>query len=133
MMFRLQLVHINMAAAFPPAQSVELEQHAEQIVSHLRERHGNDRVASVRIEDVFADIREASARVDALQSVLSSIQDGTSKQDLFAQLKQQLLQQAASERGCNKILMGESASQLAANFLAALAKVRSVVLARLPL
>lgn len=123
-MFRLHVVHINMAAAFPRLQRAELEQHAERIVAHLSKRHGADKVISLRIEDVCTDVCNASARVDALQNLLSSVKDGTSRQDILAQLRHKLLQRMACELGCNKLLLGDSASQLAASFLAALSKVR---------
>jgi hypothetical protein len=122
-MFKMHVVHVNESAAFPQPISNQVQEHAKCISSFIESHYSPESVTCVNLEDVFGPGCTARVNQGKLQTLLASILDCTRKQDFLAILRLELLRLVAERLGCNKLLLGESASRLAANFIGAAAKV----------
>jgi hypothetical protein len=118
--FEMHLAHVNMASAVDGPAADALEEHATGVMTALHSFQASS-VSHLRIEDVFRG-HDSNSSQEQLQRFLNKIQDATYHEDVLRRLQGHLLQHATSNSGCNKLVLGDCADHLAAQFLAAISK-----------
>lgn len=119
----MHIVHINEAALFSEPPSASLNGRAQQIQATMTAALAPHSVTVVLIEQVFGPDGTPAERRAQLHALLDSVTDVTQREDLVRTLRIALLRMVAAARGCNKLLLGDSATGIASRFLAAAAKV----------
>lgn len=122
-------VHIDEACLFPEPLASRLEQQSQQFAQALKVGSAADSVSRVPLADVFSPSEPGSHR---LHHLIDTVRDGTEREDLVRCLRQELLHKMARGLGCNKLLVGDCATQLAAGFVASLSKVPFLAAAQSP-
>lgn len=92
-----------------------------ELEAQLKESIDDMSLHVVPLQDVCSGTPEQ--KVDSLKHALSHAKDVTSREDLQRSLRIRLLHAVAHSLNCNKIVLGESCTKMASNFLAAAAKV----------
>jgi hypothetical protein len=122
-MFKMHVIHVNESAIVPDAWRHHMDEHAERVAHVLQTKFSPDSMTHARLEDVFDVEGHTATRAGRLRQLLTSISDTTLRQDMLALLRLELLHSLARQQGCNKLVVGECATRLAGNFIAAAAKV----------
>ncbi|KAG1681371.1 hypothetical protein FOA52_007419 [Chlamydomonas sp. UWO 241] len=79
-------------------------------------------------QDATGPQQGATGRADRLRSLLQAATDPTGREDLEAHLLNMMLQSVAATHACNKIVLGDTATSLAARVVAEAAKGRGYAL-----
>lgn len=115
----MHIVHIDESAALGAAAG-RAAQGWNGLETKLRESDDIS-VHVVPLQAVCSGTEEE--KIKCLETTLSLARDATSREDLRRSLRMRLLHTVAQSLNCNKILLGESCSKLASQFLAAASKV----------
>lgn len=91
------------------------------VVQTLASQYDSVHVCS--LEDAFGAHRSLDDKLHDLKKMLACCTDDTSRQDVVRALRQQVLLAQAKELGCNKVLLGDSSTGLAARFVSMTAQV----------
>lgn len=120
---KLHIVHIDERAASrqPAAQSDEYYHRVRALVQTLDSQYDSVRVCC--LEDAFGVHRSPDAKLYDLQKMLASSTDDTSRQDVVRALRQRVLLAQAKELECNKLLLADNSTGLAARFVSMTAQV----------
>lgn len=113
------------AASRKSAAHVDEYYHRISIVVQSLHSH-YDSVRVCRLEDAFGAHRSPDDKLRDLKKLLATSKDDTSRQDRVRALRQQVLLSQAKELGCNKLLVGDSSTALAARFVSMTAQVPSL-------
>lgn len=110
------------AARKPAALADEYYRRLRTVVQSLDSHY--DSVHVCCLEDAHGVHRSSDEKLQLLKDRLACSKDDTSRQDLVRALRQQVLLAQARELECNKLLVGDNATGLAARFVSMSAQVR---------
>jgi NH3-dependent NAD+ synthetase len=122
---QLHVVHIDerVASRKPEKQS---EEYFSQIQSILRSLEALFPTVHVRaLEDGMVEQSSTQDRKDACRRTLESAKDATSRENVLHSMRMRLLLAEARALQCNKLLVGDSATTIAARFISMTAQVRT--------
>jgi hypothetical protein len=122
-MFQAHFVHIDEEETCRIGQNLSRSLRASQIAAALNSIAGPHTVHIVPLQDVLGTAEKPGDTLERLKKLLGSVLDQTARQDLQASLRLHLLRSTADKLGCNKLLVGDSSTKLAASFISASAKV----------
>eukprot|EP00892_Ulva_mutabilis_P011044 jgi/Ulvmu1/8311/UM042_0017.1 len=116
---KIHVVHVDESAAVGASAS-RTSQWLSALEPQLRASLDIMTLHVIPLQDVCSGTPEE--KLACLQKTLNTAKDATSREDLRKSLRMRLLQSVAQTLQCNKILVGESCTKLASNFIAAAAK-----------
>lgn len=120
---KLHVIHVDETAASRQSATQAAEYHSRMraAVQSLESVYEQARIRY--LEDAIGQHHGPDAVVQGLKDRLAASKDDTSRQDLVRALRQQILLSEARELGCNKLVVGDNSTGLAARFVSMSAQV----------